>query len=89
MILISDWKPFVKNTLRGFFTVTLPSGLIIHKCSLHEKSGVRWIGLPAEKFTKKDGTVSYANLLEFSSRGVSEKFRDAVLEAFDRSNLSA
>ena len=38
-ITIRDWKPLFKNTLRGFFSVDLPSGLRIHSLSLHQKGG--------------------------------------------------
>jgi hypothetical protein len=41
----------VKNTLRGFFTVAFPSGLIIRDCMLHEKNGKRWVSLPAREYT--------------------------------------
>jgi hypothetical protein len=87
-MIISNWKPFVKNTLRGFFTVTLPSGLIIHKCSLHEKNGSRWVGLPAEKYTAKNGNATYSVLLGFTSADIADSFRDAVLEALDRSKVA-
>jgi hypothetical protein len=80
---ISNWKSFTKNTLRGFFTITLSSGITIHHCSLHEKNGQRWIGLPFEKYTKKDGTIGYTQLVEFTSRAVADSFRKQVLLALD------
>jgi hypothetical protein len=85
---ISDWKSFNKNTLRGFFTVTLPSGMVIHKCSLHEKNGNRWIGLPAEKYSKHDGTTAYSVLLEFTSRQIADNFRKQVLLALEAQGLA-
>jgi DNA-binding cell septation regulator SpoVG len=85
---ISDWKAFEKNTLRGFFTVTLDSGLVIHKCSLHEKNGSRWVGLPAEKYKKQDGTTAYSVLIEFRSREVSDRFRKQVLLALEAQGLA-
>ena len=87
-MLISEWKTFEKNTLRGFFTVTLPSGLVIHKCSLHEKNGSRWIGLPAEKYTKRDGTTSYIHIVEFSSRTAADNFRDQVIRALESQGIA-
>ena len=32
IVFISDWRPFVKNTLQAFFTVTLLSGMVIRSC---------------------------------------------------------
>jgi hypothetical protein len=85
---ISNWKAFQKNTLRGFFTLALDSGLVIHKCSLHEKNGQRWIGLPAEKYSKRDGAVAYSVLIEFTSRQVSDRFRKQVVRALEAEGLA-
>ena len=30
IIVASDWKPLNKNTLKGVFTLTLPSGMVLH-----------------------------------------------------------
>jgi DNA-binding cell septation regulator SpoVG len=77
-LTISNWKRFEKNTLRGLFTVTLPSGMIIHKVSLHEKNGQRWIGLPYEK---REGDTAFKPLVEFTSRSVADSFRRQVVDA--------
>ena len=42
----SDWRGLERNTLRGFFRLTLPSGIQINDCTFHEKGESRWIGLP-------------------------------------------
>ena len=31
---ISDWKTFERNTLKGFFTITLANGSVILNCWL-------------------------------------------------------
>lgn len=82
-ITISDFKAFEKNTLRGFFTATLEDGLIIHNLSLHEKNGGRWIGMPSEKFTDREGRAGYKKLVEFTDRAALDAFRDACLDAID------
>jgi hypothetical protein len=47
-ITVSNWKPLQQSgSLRGFLTLTLPSGLIIHNCQLLEAGSKRWVGLPA------------------------------------------
>jgi DNA-binding cell septation regulator SpoVG len=83
-IQISDWKAFQKNTLQGFLSLTLPSGLVIHNCTLHQKDGSRWIGLPARQYAKDDGTTSYTPLVEFSTKDARQRFQTAALEALDR-----
>jgi hypothetical protein len=82
---VTDWKTFERNTLKGFFTLTLPSGLIIHDVALHERSGSRWISLPAREFIDKQGKKSFRPFLEFTDRGVAEVFREQALGALDRS----
>jgi hypothetical protein len=80
-IIIAGWKPLIKNTLRAFFSATLPSGITIHNLALHEKGESRWIGLPAREWTDQQGTKQYAKLIEFLDRAVADRFRDEVLAA--------
>jgi hypothetical protein len=82
-ILIRDWKPLSKNTLRGFFSATLPSGLVLHDLMLHESNGKRWIGLPGKPYTDASGKETYAKIIDFATRAVADRFRDAVLRALD------
>jgi hypothetical protein len=83
-ITIANWQPRIKNRLRGFFSATLPSGMVLHHLTLHEKGETRWIGLPAREWINEQGVKQYAKLIEFSDRVTSDKFRDAVLAALDR-----
>jgi DNA-binding cell septation regulator SpoVG len=82
-VTITNFKPYKKGSLAAFFSVTLPSGLIIHECRMFEKESRRWIGLPSRPFTGKDGSTAYAPILEFTSRQGSEHLREAVLRAVD------
>lgn len=83
-IQVQDWKPFEKNTLRGFFTVILPSGLVIHSVMLHVKGDSRWISFPAREYTNQQGEKEYARLLEFTDSKIGNRFRDQVIAALDR-----
>jgi hypothetical protein len=83
-IQIANWKPHSKNTLRGFFTVTLPSGMILHHVMLHERGKARWIGVPAREWVNDRGEKVFAKLVEFTDRRTANRFRDQVLAAFDR-----
>jgi hypothetical protein len=84
---ISDWRPFTKNTLRDFFTISTPSGMVIHGGTLHRKGGSRWIGMPAQKFVKEDGSTSYTSVIEFVDRVSADKRCDATLLALDAARL--
>ena len=88
-----EWKPMVKNTLRGFATVKIPSiGLTIKEVTLHEKFGKRWAGLPARPMIGKDGRaltdvdtgkVQYQSLLNFESRHAADEFSKAVIDCVE------
>jgi hypothetical protein len=88
-MLIRDFKPLRKNTLLGFFTLVLDSGLVIKECSLHEKDGKRWFSFPGKPQIDKDGKamrddrgkVLYANIIVVEERARSAKLQHAVLEA--------
>ena len=80
---ITNYKPYQKGSLSAFFSVTLPSGLIVHECKLFQKESNRWIGLPSRAFTGKDGGTAYAPIIEFSTRHAADEFRETVLTEID------
>ena len=83
-IQISNWRPRTKNTLRGFFSVTLPSGMILHDLMLCEKGDSRWINLPTREYKDTQGQRSFANIIEFADEELYNRFRNAVMAALDR-----
>jgi DNA-binding cell septation regulator SpoVG len=80
---ISNWKPIVKGALRGFFSVALPSGMVLHDCTAYEKDGKRWVNGPSKSFTAKDGKVTYKPLVDFADKATRDKFSASVLAALD------
>jgi hypothetical protein len=84
-----EWRPFIKNTLRGFATVELPIGLVIRDISIHDKGGKRWAGLPAKPVLDAEGRhVSnhaghrqYCALLGWRDRDLADRFSVAVVDA--------
>jgi hypothetical protein len=94
MITASDWRPQLQNTLQGFLTLTLsPSGIVLRECSLHEKDGKRWIGLPSKPQIGKDGrhrldTTTdkklYFPVVEIAGKEERSRFQAAALAAVDR-----
>jgi hypothetical protein len=81
--LALDWKPMQRNTLQGFVTIVLPSGLRIRECSLHEKNGKRWVSLPGKPWTRQDGTTSYVAILDFADDEARFRFQRLALAAID------
>jgi hypothetical protein len=82
-IVISNWRPFEKNTLRGFFNATLPSRLVIQGLTLHHKGESRWVGMPAKEYVDKNGIKKYQPIIDFVSREDSDRFQVQVLAALD------
>jgi hypothetical protein len=80
---IKLFKPYQKNTLQGFIDVETPSGMVIHRLSLHQKNGSHWVGLPSKQYSKEDGGTSWVPVIEFATREAADRFRDQVLAAFD------
>jgi DNA-binding cell septation regulator SpoVG len=84
LITVSNWKPLSRGGLRGFLTLTLPSGLVIHNCQLVEAGGRRWVGLPSRRFLTVDGKVHYEPIIEFATRKAHRNFERNALEAVER-----
>jgi hypothetical protein len=83
-ITISNARKISKGALIGFFDVTLPSGMRLKSCTLLEKDGKRWIGLPTKEFVKSDGSKGYQPLVEIPDRGDRDKFTALVLPLAER-----
>ncbi len=47
-VTISDWKPVQRNSLRGFLTAHLPSGMTIHELAIHFRDGTWWMAPPRQ-----------------------------------------
>jgi len=83
-VKITNWNPIAgKHTLRAFFSVELSSGLVIHRCTLHERDAQRWISVPG----LKDGGT-FKSFVEFTSRQVADNFRRQVLRAIEEQHLA-
>ena len=89
IITASEWRPLERNTLKGFLTLALPSGLTLRECSLHEKDGLRWVGLPGRPQidamgrhrSDPAGKRFYLPIVEIPDRGQRERFQRAALAA--------
>jgi hypothetical protein len=82
-IRITDWKPHPKGSLVGFFSASLPSGMVIHSLMLHAKGTARWIAFSAREWTDEAAQRQYSRLIEFTDRQVADRFCDQVLAALD------
>lgn len=81
---VVEWRAVSRNTLQGFFTLALPSGLVIKDLSLHAKpDGGRWISVPSRSFNKDDGSIAYINLFDFIDAPTRRRFLKSAMDALD------
>lgn len=86
---ILDFKPVVKNTLRGFATVKLPSGMIFAEVSVHISNGRPWASPPSRPMIDRDGRamrdesgkVRYQPVISFANKETRNRWSDAVIAA--------
>jgi hypothetical protein len=77
------FKPHVKNTMKGWLDLALPAvGLKLLGCTLHEKNGSRWIGLPAREY-QDNGVRRWAPIVDTLSKEAREALQKAALAALD------
>ena len=90
MKLLCKWfKPFDRNTLKGFCEIHIHDlDMSIKDVAIHVKSGSTWAQPPAKPQLRdgvavKDdaGKIQYTPIIEFASREARDKFSAAVIEA--------
>jgi DNA-binding cell septation regulator SpoVG len=79
-----DWKPYQKNSLQGFISIELPSGLIVREITVHEKDGTRWLGMPSKSYQKQDGTTGWTPQVDFKDAQARSRFTREALKAIDK-----
>lgn len=83
--VVGDWKAFERGAMCGWFSLLLPSRMILRDVSLHEEpDGRRWVGMPSKRFDKADGSTGYTNLIDFETREVRNAFQKHALAAIDK-----
>jgi len=87
MILLG-WRQVIKNTLRGFAEVELPSGLRIRDIPVHvHQNGKAWAGMPGKPQLEDgrlkldaNGKAVYTAILDWRDKALRERFSAAVVE---------
>ena len=88
-LAVVTWRPLVKSALRGVTTVALPIGLKIVDCPVLVSNGRAWVSLPSRPVLHRDGQhksdangkPTYAAILERHSRGLNDRFSEAIIAA--------
>lgn len=87
--IAEDFRRVEKNTLRGFFDLVLPSGLVLKECSWHCQADKQWIGLPGKPQLDRDGRHRvddtgkrlYSNIVEIRGKEAASSFQRQALVA--------
>jgi hypothetical protein len=75
--IASNWKPFSRNTLLGFFDLELPCRIIHRGCTLHSRDGKHWVSLPARKYYTKSGGEAWEPIVEIEDTQARAAFQRA------------
>jgi DNA-binding cell septation regulator SpoVG len=84
---LTDKRPLVKNTFRGFATVELPICLVIHDIPVLSSHGKYWATLPSKAMIDGEGValrdgagkIRYRVVNEWSTRDLQNKFSRRVV----------
>ena len=96
-VVISTWKPMVRNTLRGFASIRL-GALKINDVTVHRhESGKCWASLPSKPVIQTDGTAKkgdngkplYVPILEWDSKATADRFSESLIAALEREHPGA
>ena len=73
-----------KNGLLGFFSLKLPSGLVLHDLSWRRQpDGTEWVGMPSRAYQAGDGSTKWTPVAEFDADAKRER------QEFQRRALTA
>jgi hypothetical protein len=87
--IVEEFAPVVRNTLRGFCRVRMPSGMVLHDVAIHMKDGSAWAAPASKPMIGRDGIVmrdaegkiQYAPVVTFANKGLRGRFSDQVTAA--------
>jgi hypothetical protein len=79
IFLAVDWHPVEHNTVKGFFSLVLPSQMVLRSCSLHVRDGQRWVSPPG----RRSNNGSYEMLIDFASKDARDRWQRLALDAVD------
>jgi hypothetical protein len=88
-IQLVEWVKRRQNTLVGFATVRMPSGIVFHDVSIHNKNSSWWASPASKPMVGRNGTImretggriKYAPIVSFHSKEVRDRFSHSVIAA--------
>ena len=76
---VKDFKPFERNTLKGFFTLVVDV-LEIGGFTYHEKNSKCWVSMPSKQYEDENGELAWHPLVFIRDP---ERFKKFVRWAVD------
>ncbi len=88
-IIVTEWKPLHRNSMRGFMTATLPSGMVLHDIVVHVSDGKPWAAPPSKPMIGRDGVVMkdatgkarYSPIISFADKPTRERWSCSMIAA--------
>jgi hypothetical protein len=87
---ILAFRPLERNSLRGFATVQLDSGMVVADCSYHVQGNSSWVSPPGKPMLDpdkrqvlKDGKPQYSAVIDFIDAATRRRWSDAVVTAVE------
>jgi hypothetical protein len=96
-VVVEEFRPILKNTLRGFARVRFQSGLVMHDVALHISCGQVWASPPSKPMVDSSGRVlrdaegktRWQPLITFSNRNIRQNWSAQIVAAVDGAYPSA
>jgi len=88
-IVIVDFKPVERGTLRGFATIEMRSGIVMVDVAIGCSEGTWWAAPPGKPLIDRDGVVlknpngkvRYAAVIDFRDTATRRRWSQQVIEA--------
>ncbi len=96
-VVVEDWRPLIKNSLRGFVRVRLPSGIVVHDVAVHVREDRKWVSPPGRPAIGRDGTQMrdssckplFNPTITFADKTTADKFSVSILTALQAAHPEA
>lgn len=87
-VIIEEFRPMTRNSLRGFARVRMPSGVVFHDVAIYAKGDEAWASPPSKPAIGRDATQIkrggkpvWQPVVSFASKEVRDRFSEAVIGA--------
>jgi hypothetical protein len=92
----TEFKLISRNTLQGFATIEMGSGLVIKDCALHLSNGSEWCAPPSKPHLDQegnarrgpDGKLQYTPIISFATKEVRDNWSRQAVQAISHYRAS-